>query len=79
MSKCRSCGAEIIWIELASGKYMPCDADKISYKQNFHFEKLTLITPEGKVTRGDFDPGSDLIGYTSHFATCPNANQHRRR
>ena len=25
MSKCRSCGNEIVWIELANGKKMPCD------------------------------------------------------
>lgn len=54
--KCRSCGAEIIWLETAAGKAMPCD--------------LVGINPDSRL----FDPKV----HRSHFATCPNANQHRR-
>ena len=79
MSKCKSCKADIIWIQMNEGKMMPCDPKPISYRLNIHAGKLRLITPDGKVARGDFDPGSDKVGYTSHFATCPNANQHRKR
>ncbi len=46
-AECRSCGAEIFWVELPSGRKGPYDAD-----------------PTGDVA--------------SHFATCPNANQHRK-
>lgn len=74
MSKCKSCKADIIWIQMNEGKMMPCDPKPISYRLNIHAGKLRLITPDGKVARGDFDPGSDKVGYTSHFATCPNAN-----
>lgn len=81
ITQCRSCGADIIWIKLASGKNMPCDAEAISYKTAMPGVRgsLTLITPDGKIASGDFDPSSGKIGYQSHFATCPNANQHRRR
>lgn len=81
MSRCRSCNKEIVWIKMASGKSMPCDAAPISYSENQHpsAECLTLVTPEGKIVKAVFDPSGDKIGYTSHFATCPNANQHRKR
>ncbi len=78
MSKCKSCGAEIVWIKLKSGKSMPCDAKKISYTPDIH-GKLVLVTPDGKVARGDFNPAGEKIGYTSHFATCPNADSYRRK
>lgn len=84
MSKCRSCGADIIWIKMkATGKAMPCDSAKISYSENMHPRAtgntvLTLVTEHGTVVRTAFDPAGDKIGYTSHFATCPNANKHRR-
>ena len=81
MAKCKSCGAEIIWIKMGSGKSMPCDATPISYKKPEHpgAKGLTLITPRGTVVKAVFDPGGDNVGYTSHFATCPNANAHRKR
>lgn len=84
MSKCRSCGEEIIWIKMASGKAMPCDAAKISYSEILHpgvggNDVMTLVTERGQIVRTVFDPAGDKIGYISHFATCPNAGQHRRR
>lgn len=80
ISKCRSCGADIIWIKMASGKMMPCDAVPIRYRLNFASGELTLVTPDGKIARGDADPVSgERVGYQSHFATCPCAGQHRRR
>lgn len=78
MSKCKSCGADIIWIRTASGKNMPCDSKKIYYKPNITYGKLNLVLPNGKVTRGDFDLESDTFGYISHFATCPSAELHRK-
>ena len=81
MSKCKSCGAEIKWIPMASGKLMPVDAKKISYMTLVPGTKggMILVTPDGQIACGKFDPNGEKIGYTSHFATCPNANQHRRR
>lgn len=77
-SKCRSCGADIYWIKMKSGKSMPCDVKPILYSQNPEGD-LTLVTPDGRVIRGFEDLTQKEIGYTSHFATCPNADQHRRR
>lgn len=77
MSRCKACGAPIIWVKLRSGKMMPCDVQKIPYVADFNGE-LELVTEDGKVTRARLDVGSDRIGYQSHFATCPAANQFRK-
>ena len=84
MSVCKSCGQEIKWIKMASGKSMPVDALGISYSEELHPNAkgdnvLTLVTDRGTIVRTVFDPAGDKTGYTSHFATCPNANAHRRR
>lgn len=63
MSKCRSCDAEILWVELASGRRMPLDVAS----------KQTRIV----VTNGDRGTVHSAT-YLSHFATCPNADQHRK-
>ena len=77
-SKCRSCGADIYWIKMTSGKSMPCDVKPYLYRQDPEGD-LVLVTPDGRTVKGFEDLDSEEFGYTSHFATCPNANQHRRR
>jgi hypothetical protein len=77
--KCKSCGADIIWIVLPDGKKMPCDSQKIFYKQTFPKGTLTLVLPDGRIDRGEVDLESDKYGYISHFATCPSARFHRKK
>ena len=74
MAKCKSCGADIIWIMTPNGKRMPCNAQKIFYKKTFPRGTLTLVLPDGKLDRGELDLSSEKYGYISHFATCPSAN-----
>lgn len=57
MSKCKSCGAAIVWGKAAAGKAIPLDP-----------AVLSVVTEAGEVVRGRI----------SHFATCPDAAQHRR-
>lgn len=80
MAKCKSCGAEIIWVKMRSGKSAPCNPEPIHYRKLVHGieNMLILVTPEGDVTPGQAWEDSDLFGYISHFATCPYANRHRR-
>jgi len=79
MSKCKACGAEIIWIKTPNGKPMPCDAQKIPYKLDIHNGDLVLVRPDGRIARGTLDLESDEYGYESHFANCPAASSFRRR
>jgi hypothetical protein len=73
-TKCRSCGAAIIWMKTAAGKRMPIDAEPS--------EKGNIVLVEDK---GNFEQ-FDLISYakpgpryTSHFATCPQAAEWRKK
>lgn len=80
MSKCRSCGAEIIWIKTKAGKNMPCDADQVVYWERKGGSQK-IVRPDGEIVSAELDgiPGlATGIGYISHFATCPNAGAHRK-
>ena len=84
MAKCKSCGAEIRWIKMRSGKSMPCNPVGIHYRRQVHGDKrclLTLVTHDGNVVVGQAceESESEFVGYVSHFATCPNADRHRKR
>lgn len=61
---CKSCGAEIIWTVTDKGKRMPVDAAPE--------HRFTLVR-QGADMRAVYVPV-----YTSHFATCPHADEHRK-
>lgn len=72
-SKCRSCGAAIIWVKTPKGSSMPLDA---------------LPNPRGNIVLdgdGCTGPAKPLeqaetrTRYMSHFATCPFAGSHRKK
>ena len=74
--RCRRCGAEIIFIRSAgSGKHIPCDpapvesngSQTLVVRDEAGFGVVTARVPRGK------------IGYTSHFASCPYADEFRKR
>jgi hypothetical protein len=77
---CRSCNAPVIWARSASsGRLMPVDREPVDGGN-------VLVTrgPSGfTATVVGKQPQPNLFGddgprYTSHFATCPNADTHRR-
>lgn len=61
MSRCKTCGAEITWVTMESGKKMPVDAE----------------TKVFVVCDADYQNGYVERGYISHFTTCPDADHHR--
>lgn len=86
MANCRSCYAEIIWLDTEKGNKMPVNPEvvKIIVASNGN---TTIVTSLGKIIKG-FRIDTDQVllfeevtalGYVSHFATCPNALQHRRK
>lgn len=78
MAKCKACGARIVWINTSAGKMMPCDAKPIPYVED-PAGSLMIVTKDGRVVRAKADAISDEFGYISHFATCPAANDFRRK
>ena len=67
MSKCKSCGAEVIWIVTPKGKAMPLDAKG---------ENLWLIDGGGA---GEANTTARPVQVRkSHFATCPDGDAWRK-
>lgn len=77
---CKSCGAPIVWIESPKHKWIPCDEGLIPYLED-RAGKEAVVTQRGEITRCrlTFDGEPTGLGRTTHWATCPNADQHRRR
>lgn len=68
---CSTCGAAIVWAKtLANGKPAPFDAAPVP-DGGFTIEDGVAI-PVGLLT------GENAPRYVTHFATCPDADKHRR-
>lgn len=78
MSRCKSCGAKIIWLPTTGGKSMPCDPEPIPYREDA-LGSMMIVTNDGRVVRAKIDAASEAVGYVSHFATCPDAEKWRGR
>ena len=80
MARCKSCGAEIIFIKTRiGGKPMPCDAKQVDYWEG---KGDKVMTPRGEVINCTLKPQRQPaagFGYVSHFATCPAADTFRRK
>lgn len=79
MSICKGCGAKIIWIKTVGGRNIPCDPEQIVYRQKTG-GSLKVVTLNGEVLSAELstDPNTGTgVGYISHFATCPKANEFR--
>lgn len=79
-AKCKSCGAAIYWTtNEATKRRMPVDA-KPDSRGNLW---LTQRKVDGKMelfnTRADGPSDPQRNRWTSHFATCPSAQEHRQK
>ena len=79
ISKCRACGAQIVWIRTTSGKSMPCDAEPVYY-QIGNQKKERIITPNGETLACEIVPPdhADGVGYRPHWSTCPSAGKFKK-
>ena len=78
---CRGCGRPIIWIRTSGRKSMPCDPDQVFYWQT-PGGRQKIVTPNGEVLSAELEGPQDKatgIGFISHFATCPNGSDFRKR
>ena len=84
-SKCRSCRADVLWVTwLTSGKKMPIDAvpDMREVGKGGGTIVVAMRGGEyGELIAEKYDPAqhdAKRNRFTSHFSTCPEADQHRR-
>ena len=66
MKRCKSCNAEITWLPTRNGGSMPVNTE-------------TLTLGEQAYTRRGQPPIFIYGKHESHFATCPDADKHRKR
>lgn len=85
---CRSCGARILWVKTKTGRPMPLDPPIVAVWDPTGgipegAKTITITTADGRTVRGLRDRpllGGELVaGHISHFATCPQAKDHRTR
>jgi hypothetical protein len=80
LSMCRSCGARVLWVRTMRGKRMPLDADHaplgpyVIVKHVDGGDVAVMVTPSSVDIYAHIKQR-----YTSHFSTCPNAKDWRRR
>lgn len=89
MSTCTSCGAEIIFVESPGGAKLPLDAEPLRDAADPRYgtpaRRPTLYALSGannealKVDQPFAGIVEGMPLYISHFATCPNASEHRKR
>lgn len=79
---CKSCKAAIAFVRLPSGRRLPINPDPtdngnvhITGSRNEDEPAARVISTQ---TGTLFDNAPTTTAYTSHFATCPQASQHRR-
>lgn len=80
--ECRGCKALIIWAKSARGSNMPMDVSPTDEGQFFLFRKpdhILAVHQMEQSTRAEDARRRGDKKYTCHFATCPNAAQHRAR
>ncbi len=73
LAECRSCGTTIRWCQTPLGKKMPVDIDSVP-GGNVDLVKIGPGKYMAKVVAAD----EGVNRYRSHFASCPNADKHRR-
>ena len=84
-SVCKSCRAIVVWSVTLAGKRMPLDHAPSPDGRFFVFvpddprEPLQCANVSERSERAEEARYTDRPRYTSHFATCPNAEEHRRK
>lgn len=76
MATCRSCGAEIQWMETENGKKMPVDPEPLRWGDLKNGD--VAVNFHGRTRKKNKHMRENGDWFLSHFATCPNADDHRK-
>lgn len=69
-SRCRACGASILWAETLNGRRMPLDPEPREDGNVMVVDGIATVLP------GDVERIPPL--YVSHFVTCSDASRFRK-
>ena len=79
-STCRSCGRPIVWTKTPADKNSPVDPNP---RDDGNLVMITAGVENGRplFTQAMYDPEihAGMKRYVSHFVTCPDAKNFRRR
>lgn len=82
-SHCSSCGAPLIWAQTINGRAIPLDPVETPERGNLRrigrtpeAAMVVEVIPRSEI--GQTPLGEPEERYVSHFATCPNASEHRK-
>lgn len=83
MIRCKICGEPIQFFRTPKGKSLPVDWEPVYYIPDPEGDQL-LVHPDGTTARGwkagDAADGQNvMLGFISHFASCPGAADMRKR
>lgn len=81
VTRCRGCGKPIAFIKTVKGKSMPVDPEERKFVPDVN-GRMKFVMADGTVLSGEkpMDGDQDVHrGYISHFSTCPEADNFRRR
>jgi hypothetical protein len=76
MSACRSCGAPVVYVPTVAGTTLILDEDPVPNGNIEIRDGKARVLHKDELAQATFDP---RILYVSHFATCPDSAQWRRR
>ena len=83
MAKCKKCGAPIVFIQSEkTKKWMPCDEGLVEYREgNAPDYEDFVVNDKGEMIRCtfDFQGEPDGLARIPHWATCPFADEFRRK
>ena len=83
MANCKKCGAPIVFVRSAkSGKWLPLDEGLVEYRAgNAEDYEDLVVNDKGEVIRCtfDFQGEPDGLARIPHWATCPYADDFRKR
>lgn len=77
MNTCKTCGARILWGTTLRGRAIPLDHAPTE-QGNLVIGAVVASGGRPVVTKAT-DADADRPHYTAHFATCPDADAHRKR
>ncbi len=72
--RCRSCSAPILWARTEYGNLIPLDADPIPDGNIAFVDGVCKVVRRGEL----FEPVYEGPYFKTHYATCPQAHEHRR-